>query len=75
MKDSMQPPRRRFDFVIGNPPYIGYNECCKQKMLFTELTKQKKISMADIYGVNLKYSSRRIKSYSLSQIYTLFSLR
>jgi hypothetical protein len=24
MKGSMRPPRRRFDFVIGNPPYITY---------------------------------------------------
>ena len=23
--------RIRFDYVIGNPPYIGYNKCCKQK--------------------------------------------
>ncbi len=64
MKDSMQPPRKRFDFVIGNPPYIAYNECCKQKMLFTELIKQKKISMADIYNVNLNTVPERIKTYS-----------
>ena len=28
--------RERFDYVIGNPPYIGYNECCKQKIEFTQ---------------------------------------
>ena len=27
MKGSMRPPRRRFDFVIGNPPYITYLKC------------------------------------------------
>ena len=32
MKTSLIPPKKRFDYVIGNPPYIGYNECCKQKL-------------------------------------------
>lgn len=34
MMESLQKKnghRGRFDFVIGNPPYIGYNECCKQE--------------------------------------------
>ena len=61
MKESMRPPRRRFDFVIGNPPYIGYNECCKQKMLFTQM---KEIQMSNIYGVNLNTVPNRKKSYS-----------
>lgn len=61
MKQSMRPPRRRFDFVIGNPPYIAYNECCKQKMLFTQLDS---IHMDNIYGVNLNTVSGRKKSYS-----------
>ncbi len=64
MKDSMRPPRRRFDFVIGNPPYIGYNESCKQTIVFTQMIKQKKLSMADIYGVNLNTVPNRIKPYS-----------
>ncbi len=64
MKDSMRPPRRRFDFVIGNPPYIGYNECCKQKIDFTQKIKQKKLSMANVYGVNLNTVPNRIKPYS-----------
>ena len=64
MKDSMRPPRRRFDFVIGNPPYIGYNECCKQKIVFTQMIKQKKFSMADVYGVNLNTVPNHIKPYS-----------
>lgn len=55
MKESMQPPRRRFDFVIGNPPYISYNKCCQQKVLVFELMKpnNKKVYLNDIYGVNL----------------------
>lgn len=64
MKGSMRPPRRRFDFVIGNPPYIGYNECCKQKIGFTQMIKQKKLLMSDIYGVNLNTVPNRIKPYS-----------
>lgn len=61
MKESMTMPRRRFDFVIGNPPYIDYNECCKQKILFTQL---KNISMGNIYEVNLNTVPGRIKTYS-----------
>lgn len=53
MKQSMRLPRFRFDFVIGNPPYIGYNECCKQKILFFELMKKGKTKLNDVYGVNL----------------------
>jgi len=64
MKGSMRPPRRRFDFVIGNPPYIGYNECCKQKIVFTQMIKQKTLSMANVYGVNLNTVPNRIKPYS-----------
>ncbi len=64
MKDSMRPPRRRFDFVVGNPPYIGYNECCKQEMEFTQLLKKRNLSMKDIYGANLHSVPDRRKPYS-----------
>lgn len=53
MKQSMRPPRRRFDFVIGNPPYVGYNECSKQGVLIFELMKKGKAKLSDIYGINL----------------------
>ena len=63
MKDSMRPPRRRFDFVIGNPPYIGLNACYKENVPFAAfmrhknsdgtVNKNKKLYMNDIYGVNL----------------------
>ena len=73
MKDSMRPPRRRFDFVIGNPPYIGYNECCKQKLEFTKLMKQNNLSMGNIYGVNLHSAPKRRKTYSPKpNIYAFF---
>lgn len=68
MKKSLenQPeiPRRRFDFVIGNPPYIGYNECSKQKVLIMKLIQDKKAQMSNIYGVNLNTVPGRIKPYS-----------
>lgn len=64
MKESMRPPRRRFDYVIGNPPYISFKECSKQKVLFFELMKSKKIRMSDIYGVNLHSIPSSPKKYA-----------
>jgi len=49
MKDSLETrprcPRRRFDFVIANPPYVSYNECCKQGVLIFELMKNGKAKL------------------------------
>jgi methylase of polypeptide subunit release factors len=56
--------RRRFDFVIGNPPYIGYNECSKQDLLIVKLIREKKVLMSDIYGVNLNTVPGKLKAYS-----------
>ncbi|MCL2131058.1 MAG: N-6 DNA methylase [Lentimicrobiaceae bacterium] len=66
MIESMQGhngERMRFDFVVGNPPYVGLNECYKDDVPFaaymrgknTDGTKNadKKLYMNDIYGVNL----------------------
>lgn len=67
LKISISPlsfSRRRFDYVIGNPPYIGYNECCIQHTLFTKLIKEKRMAMSNIYGVNLNTVPNRIKPYS-----------
>jgi hypothetical protein len=63
MKQSMRPPRRRFDFVIGNPPYVSYNECAKQGVLIFELMKQGKAKLNDIYGVNLHSVPNNSKRY------------
>lgn len=63
MKQSMRPPRRRFDFVIGNPPYVGYNECSKQGVLIFELMRQGKAKLNDIYGVNLHSVPNNPKKY------------
>lgn len=64
MKQSMRPPRRRFDFVIGNPPYVSYNVCSQQGVLIFELMKQGKVKLNDIYGMNLHSTPDNRKKYS-----------
>lgn len=66
MKHSLEAnkiPRRRFDFVVGNPPYISYNECSKQKLLIFQWMKEGKFNakLNDIYGVNLHSTEDRHK--------------
>jgi hypothetical protein len=57
-------PRRRFDYVIGNPPYIGYNECSKQGLPVFKLIKDKEVRLNNIYGVNLHSAPGAQKKYS-----------
>lgn len=68
MKDSLENrprcPRRRFDFVIANPPYVGYNECSKQGVLIFDLLKKREAKLNNIYGVNLHSVPDRRKKYS-----------
>lgn len=67
MKDSLEDwprcPRRRFDFVIGNPPYVGYNESSKQGVLIFEWLKKREVRLNDIYGVNLHSIPEKPKRY------------
>ena len=66
--------RGRFDFVIGNPPYIGYNECSgTRKFLTFEMMKGKvqdsngntiKIDLNDVYGVNMHSVPHNRKKYA-----------
>jgi len=66
-------PRRRFDYVIGNPPYVSYNECSQQKVLIFELMKQGKASLNNIYGINLhSIPSHRKKYAPKPNFYTFF---
>ncbi len=71
MLESMQKRtenRRRFDYVIGNPPYVALNECgsfpfamrMKEK---AKNGKTKSISMGDVYGVNLHSIPDHRKKY------------
>lgn len=46
-------PRRRYDYVIGNPPYISYNKASKQAFLIFDLMKKGRVKLNDIYGMNL----------------------
>ena len=55
--------RYRFDYVIGNPPYISYNECSTQGVLIFNFIKQKLVSLNDIYGVNLHSVPEHPKKY------------
>lgn len=64
MKASMRPPRRRFNYVIGNPPYISYNECSKQGVLIFQLFKKGEAKLNNIYGVNLHSIPDNRKKYS-----------
>lgn len=63
LENQPQCPRRRFDFVVGNPPYIAYNQCLKQGVLIFELMKQGEARLNDIYGVNLHSTSDNPKRY------------
>ncbi len=66
--------RSRFDFVIGNPPYIGYNECSStRKFLAFEMLKGNvkdkngniiKVDLNDVYGVNLHSVPHNRKKYA-----------
>lgn len=66
--------RSRFDFVIGNPPYIGYNECSgRRKFLAFEMLKGNvkdkngnviKVDLNDVYGVNLHSVPHNRKKYA-----------
>ncbi len=65
--------RTRFDFVVGNPPYVSYNECSSQGLLFVKLIQSKQLLASDIYGVNLNTVPGRIKAYSPKpNLYTFF---
>ena len=67
MKKSLENgkiPRRRFDYVIGNPPYVSYNECSKQNVLVFDLMKQGTVKLNNIYGVNLHSVPDHQKKYS-----------
>lgn len=45
--------RYRFDYVVGNPPYIGYNQCARQDIQFFVWLRKKKVKLNDVYGINL----------------------
>jgi len=56
-------PRRRFDYVIGNPPYVSYNECSKQGIKVFDWIKKGEVKLNNIYGVNLHSVPDHRKKY------------
>jgi len=70
MIESMQGhngERMRFDFVVGNPPYIGYNDCSRQHVPFIGKFKDKtddSIKFNDVYGVNMHSVPNKHKKYA-----------
>lgn len=68
-----QIPLRKFDYVVGNPPYVGYNECARQGLLFFEFIKKKLVSLSDVYGINLHSVKNNPKKYPPKpNLYTFF---
>jgi len=69
MLNSMQSngqERLRFDYVAANPPYIGYNDCCRQGIEFTRRIKNPKdtsITLGNVFGVNLHSVPGNSKKY------------
>ena len=57
-------PRRRFDYVVANPPYVSYNECARQRVLVFDLLKKGKVKLNNIYGVNLHSIPGAPKKYA-----------
>ena len=56
--------RLRFDYVIGNPPYISYKDCSIQKVDFMKKIRERRLRMNDVFGVNLHSIPSNIKKYA-----------
>jgi len=63
LENRNKKPRYRFDFVIGNPPYVSYNECASQNLLFFKLIREGKVKLSEVYGVNLHSVEHNRKKY------------
>jgi hypothetical protein len=65
LENQENPPinRYRFDYVVGNPPYISYNESAKRGVLFFQFLKEGKVKLNDVYGVNLHSVPENPKGY------------
>lgn len=53
LRKCAEMPRRRFDYVVANPPYVTYNECSQQRVLIFDMMKEGKVKLSNVYGVNL----------------------
>ncbi len=62
LTESQLIDRKQFDYVIGNPPYISYNEAASQVPFF-QLMREHKAKLSDVYGVNLHSVPQNRKKY------------
>jgi hypothetical protein len=53
----------RFDFVVGNPPYLGYNECVRRGVKTFRLLGARRVALGDVFGWNLHSVPGRPKRY------------
>ncbi len=72
-EDLLDTKRKKFDFVIANPPYIGYNQCSKAGVKYFKLISEKEAKLNNVFGVNLHSTPDRHKKYSPKpNLYTFF---
>jgi type I restriction-modification system DNA methylase subunit len=62
--ETLTAKRKKFDYVIANPPYIGYNESSKMGIKYFDKIKSKEVKLNDVYGVNMHSTPDRHKKYS-----------
>lgn len=53
----------RFAFVVGNPPYVGYNASASLGVEILARIKARRVSLADVFGWNLHSAPGRRKKY------------
>jgi type I restriction-modification system DNA methylase subunit len=63
-EELLDTKRQKFDFVIANPPYIGYNESSKMGIKYFKQIRNKEVKLNDVFGVNLHSTPDRHKKYS-----------
>lgn len=65
LEERNRKPRYRFDYVVGNPPYVSYNESASQHLLFFDMmkNKDKNVKLSDVYGINLHSVEGNTKKY------------
>ncbi len=71
MKESMNSfPRRRFDYVVANPPYVSYNESSKQGMPVFEQLKNGKVKLTIYMALTYTVSLIILKDTGQTLIFT-----
>jgi len=63
-------PRRRFDYVVANPPYVSYNESSKQGMPVFEQLKNGKVKLTIYMALTYTVSLIILKDTGQTLIFT-----